>query len=263
MASRDEPVPGARGRGRPVGSDSAETRAAILRAARHVINERGYEATTFQAIALRAGFSRPTMHYYFHTKDEVYEHLQQEAYSIIVDCIAAAQRENSLLKQLTAFVVAARRSDLSDGSLMRFIVNSRFDQHRCPSLRGSVTPVSEAVAGFYARIVDEAIARGELPPDADAGAVVDMLNAMFWGVGFFAGFVHTGGDSVGIAKQLNRMFRKGLLKSGNGLAAPAKSPTMADPPVVVVDGSPSLADSLRCGDISDPSPHLRAVAFGA
>ena len=41
----------ARRRGRPVGSDSVETRHRILRAARQVINERGFPAATFQAIA--------------------------------------------------------------------------------------------------------------------------------------------------------------------------------------------------------------------
>lgn len=140
---RSQLAPGGRGRGRPIGSDSAETRAAILSAARHVINERGYAAATFQAIAQRAGFSRPTMHYYFHTKyihtkEEIYETLQQEAYLIVTECIAAALREDGLRKQLSAFVVAARRADRSDGSLMRFIVTSRIEQHPC--IRPTASP---------------------------------------------------------------------------------------------------------------------------
>ena len=73
-----------------------------------MINERGYEAATFQAISRRAGFSRPTMHYYFHTKEQIYECLQQEAYSLVSDCIARARREDTLLKQLAVFVTAAR-----------------------------------------------------------------------------------------------------------------------------------------------------------
>jgi AcrR family transcriptional regulator len=68
-----EPLLPGRGRGRPIGADSTETRARILRAAREVINERGYEAANFQAIASRAGLSRPTMHYYFHTREEIYD----------------------------------------------------------------------------------------------------------------------------------------------------------------------------------------------
>lgn len=247
MASRFQPVAPGRGRGRPVGSDSAETRAAILRAAREVINERGYEAATFQAIALRAGFSRPTMHYYFHTKEEIYECLQREAYSIVADCIATAQREDSLLKQLSAFVNAARRSDLADGSMMRFIVSSRLEQHRCPRLRGTTTPVSEAVAGFYARVVHDAIARGEIPADVDAAAVANMLSAMFWGMGFFAGFVHAPDDLIDIAKQLNQLFRKGLLKpTGGGSPVAIKTPAM-----------------LGYRETPDSSPPFGAIAFGA
>lgn len=217
-----------------------------------MINECGYEAATFQAIALRAGFSRPTMHYYFHTKEEIFEILQQEAYLIVTECIAAALREDGLRKQLSAFVVAARSADRSDGSLMRFIVTSRFEQHRCPSLRGTASPVSGAVADFYSRIVDQAIATGELPADADAAAVVNMLSAMFWGMGFLAGFVHAADGLADIAKQLDRMFRKGLLVSADS----APVPTVAPPPVAMVDDRAAYATS------ADPAAWLGAVAFG-
>ena len=108
-------MPPGRGRGRPVGSDSAETRARILRAAREVINERGYEAANFQAIASRAGLSRPTMHYYFRTREEMYDCLIAEAYSIVSDCIAQAKREDTLLKQLATFVAATHRSGFGTG----------------------------------------------------------------------------------------------------------------------------------------------------
>ena len=120
-----------------MGADSAETRARILRAAREVINERGYEAANFQAIASRAGLSRPTMHYYFHTREEIYDRLVAEAYSIVADCIARAKREDTLLDQLSAFVTAAYRSGLVDSSMMRFTMMARLEFHRSPSLRES------------------------------------------------------------------------------------------------------------------------------
>jgi AcrR family transcriptional regulator len=211
VVSRTQPGIGGRGRGRPVGSDSAETRASILRAARAVINERGYEAATFQAIAQRAGFSRPTMHYYFHTKEQIYDSLQQEAYSIVSDCIAQAKREDTLLKQLARFVSAAQRMDASDGSMMRFVIASRWELHRNPALRGAGSAAAEAVGAFYGWVVDDAIRCGELPSDVDAKAVSNMLFAMFWGIGFFAGFVHEPDDVRAIAKQLHRMFVGGLL----------------------------------------------------
>ncbi|WP_197415641.1 TetR/AcrR family transcriptional regulator [Mycobacterium sp. IS-1590] len=218
MADETELVLSPRGRGRPVGSDSAETRANILSAARAVINERGYEAATFKAIAQRAGISRPTMHYYFATKEDLYDCLQREAYAAVSASIAAAKQGNTLLKQLSAFIAAAGELDPSDGSMMRFVIASRLEQHRHPGLRGSVTPVAEAVADFYTWMVDEAIRRGEIPEDADAGAVVNMLSAMFWGMGFFGRFVHGSEPAVAVAKQLNRLLRQGLLQSTQSLA---------------------------------------------
>jgi AcrR family transcriptional regulator len=121
-----------------VGADSAETRTRILRAARDVINEIGYEAANFQSIASRAGLSRPTMHYYFHTREEIYDCLVADAYSIVADCIEQAKREDPLLNQLSTFVSGAYKSGFADQSMMRFIVTARLEFHRSPSLRNSL-----------------------------------------------------------------------------------------------------------------------------
>lgn len=211
MGSDAEPLSGGRGRGRPVGADSVETRARILRAAREVINERGYEAANFQAIASRADLSRPTMHYYFHSREEIYDCLIAEAYSIVADCIAQAKRQDTLMKQLTTFVTAADRSGFADQSMLRFVITARLESHRCPSLRQNPGPVVSAVQGFYASVVDEAIARGEIPAETDAPAVVSMLLAMFLGMGFYAGFIVDQNNVPEIAKQLHRLMTQGLL----------------------------------------------------
>jgi AcrR family transcriptional regulator len=218
------PLPAGRGRGRPVGSDSADTRARILRAAREVINERGYEAANFQAIASRAGLSRPTMHYYFRTREQMYDCLITEAYSIVCDCIAQAKREDTLLNQLAAFVAAAHRSGFDDRSMLRFVITARLESHRSPSLRDNPGPVVSAVQAFYASMVDDAIARGEIPADTDAGAVVNMLLALLLGMGFFAGFIVDENNMSVIAKQLHRLLVHGLLdhrKAGAPLAITA------------------------------------------
>ena len=217
-----------------MGADSAETRARILRAAREVINERGYEAANFQAIASRAGLSRPTMHYYFHTREEIYDCLVAEAYSVVADCIAHAKRQDTLLNQLSAFVTAAYRSGFTDQSMLRFTVTARVEFHASPSLRETPGPVISAVQDFYRWVVDEAIARGEIPADADAPAVVHMLLAMFLGMGFYAGFIVDQNDMAMIAKQLHGLMAHGLLdQQENG------RPWSIAPPVpvgVAVDG---------------------------
>jgi hypothetical protein len=64
-------------------------------------------------------------------------------------------------------------------------------------------------------MVSDAMRRGEIPPDADAPAVVNMLFAMYWGMGFFAGFVHQPEEVAAIAKQLGHLFVGGLLNNSN------------------------------------------------
>jgi AcrR family transcriptional regulator len=235
-------LPGGRGRGRPVGADSAETRARILRAAREVINERGYEAANFQAIASRAGLSRPTMHYYFHTREEIYDCLVAEAYSIVADCIAQAKRQNTLLNQLSTFVTAADRSGLADQSLLQFVITARLEAHRSPSLRDHPGPVVAAVHGFYTAIVEDAMVRGEIPPDTDASAVVNMLLAMFLGMGFYAGFVVDQNNIPVIAKQLHKLMTHGLLAPQNNGRPLTIAPPV--PAAVHVDEMPRLWPGL-------------------
>ena len=179
------------------------------------------------------------MHYYFDTREQIYENLVQEAYSIVTDCIAQARGENSLLKQLSTFVAAAQRLDSADGSMMRFIITSRLEFHRHPSW-GVANPTAAAVQGFYTSMVDEAIRRREIPDDADAAAMVNLLFAMFWGMGFYASFVDDTGNIAAIAKQLHKLLVHGLLagalpsttspsggRSGSDLDVPAVQPPIA------------------------------------
>jgi hypothetical protein len=156
-----------------------------------------------------------------------------EAYSIVADCIAQAIREDTLLKQLSAFVTAAYRSGFADQSMMRFTVAARLEFHRSPSLRDNPGPVISAVQGFYASMVDDAIARGEIAADTDPVAVVNMLLAIFLGVGFYAGFVVERNDIAAIAKQFHELMAYGLLdQHRNGrphtIAAPVPVTIAAD-----------------------------------
>ena len=45
----------------------------IITAARQLFMERGYVNTSMSEIALKAGINRPTLHYYFRTKDKMFK----------------------------------------------------------------------------------------------------------------------------------------------------------------------------------------------
>ncbi|TFV60700.1 TetR/AcrR family transcriptional regulator [Mycobacterium sp. PS03-16] len=197
-----------RARGRPVGADSARTRKLIVRAAREVVNERGYSGMTFQAIAKRTELSRPTLHYYFATRDEVFEALLDEARDLIEHCAGRSLRSDTLLERLSAFVAAVGEVDARDPSIMPFLISARLEWGRNPELQ-SVT--ASPVQHFLMRLVSDAVRRDELAPDTDCDAVVDMLHVILYGMAFYAGYTGGGSELTTIAKQLIELFAHGLV----------------------------------------------------
>jgi len=59
------------GKGRPRGDKRARTRAALIAAAAQVIGEKGYERTSLEEVAARAGMSRGAIHGNFRSKEEL------------------------------------------------------------------------------------------------------------------------------------------------------------------------------------------------
>jgi AcrR family transcriptional regulator len=200
-------LPGRR-RGRPVGSDSAETRSRILNAARQVIIERGYHAATFQSIALAAGLSRPTLHYYFGSREEIYEALVADAAGVMSDCIGESRRKDTLLEQLTALLEAMHAADFRDRSQSAFLVSARLEATRNPDLKVGAGAVLHE---FLESLLEDAKSRGELAAGTVVTPIADMLSAMLWGMGFHAGFVAEQAAMGLITKQLGRLLSHGLL----------------------------------------------------
>lgn len=197
-----------------MGADSARTRAAIVHAARDVINERGYSAATFQAIAQRAGLGRPTLHYYFSTREEVYDSVVVETAEVLAKCIATAERADTLPGRLTAFMQAAGRVAAADRSVFVFLVVSVLESERHPGLSSRGNTVVAATRTFLEWAVADAARRGELASEADVEQVVELLVAMLWGMALYSGFVADPADLAAtdlVAKQLDRVFARGLL----------------------------------------------------
>ena len=199
-----------------MGADSAQTRRTILRAARDVIAECGYAAATFQQIATRAGVSRPTLHYYFGTREQVYETLLAELDGQLSACIAEARGRPQPRRQLVAFTAAVQRLCAEEPAAMRFLVAVRLEQRRGPHRSAAAQRVIAAVQDFYDALVEAARRSGELAADTDTDGVADMLASLFWGMGFHVGFIAEDGTPSIVARQLLQVFDDGLLTSRIG-----------------------------------------------
>ena len=186
-----------------MGADSERTRQTILRAARDVIALSGYGAATFQQMALRAGVSRPTLHYYFDTREQVYEALAQAVHAQIARYIAEAREFPEPRARLVAFTEAVAHLCREDPGALRFLVTMQVEQRRGVHCNATAESAIAAIHGFYDTL-------------ADTRGLADLLASVFWGIAFHAGFVASDGDGSVVARQLLNVFDEKLLTSRSG-----------------------------------------------
>ena len=161
-----------------------------MRAAREVFSELGYDAATFQAIAIRADLTRPAINHYFASKRLLYREVVEQTNAMVVASgMARAQGQTTLLGRLSAFFAAAMQADSDDRSAAAFLVTSVLEGQRHPELRSDEHDSMRNSRAFVSWAVNDAIEKGELTTDTDVPQLVEMLVAVLWGMGFYAGFV--------------------------------------------------------------------------
>jgi AcrR family transcriptional regulator len=200
-----------RGPGRPPAAKAAETRERIVRAAREVFSELGYDAATFQAIAVRADLTRPAINHYFASKRVLYRDVVEQTNELVVAAgMEKAQGETSLLKRLSAFFSAAMQADSRDRSAAAFLVTSVLESQRHPELSRDEHNSLKTSRAFVTWAVNDAIERGELKTDTDTATLVEVLVAVMWGMGFYAGYVGGHDELAAIVDTLERLLANKL-----------------------------------------------------
>jgi Tetracyclin repressor-like, C-terminal domain len=119
------------------------------------------------------------------------EVVEQTNAAIVSAGRARAQGETGLLSRLSAYFTAAMQAESEDRSAAAFLVTSVLESQRHPELSGEEDDSLKNSREFVAWAVNDAIKRGELSTDTDVTSLVEMLVAVMWGMGFYAGFVGT------------------------------------------------------------------------
>ena len=164
-----------RRRGRPRASDSTATRERILHAARKVFAESGYESSTFQAIAVEIGLTRPAINNYFSSKSALYAEVVGRAGDAVRAAAAVASAAPTLAEQVLEFLRVTVRGEDADPALAGFLVHSAMEE------RNDAVALIES---FIREAVGSAISRGELPPGIDTDELTDTLMGVVWGTAF-------------------------------------------------------------------------------
>jgi TetR/AcrR family transcriptional regulator, repressor for uid operon len=201
--------PASRGPGRPPAAKAAETRKRILRAAREVFSERGYDAATFQAIAVRADLTRPAINHYFSSKRELYREVVNETNAVVVAAsVEHARRQTTLLGRVSGFVEAATQAEIENRTAAAFLITVALESQRHPELGPREADSMRSTREFLAWAIKDAIERGELASDTDAPALTELLIAVLLGVGFYAGFVASRDEFATVTEQLHQLLAR-------------------------------------------------------
>ena len=159
-------------------------------AAREVFSELGYDAATFQAIAIRADLTRPAINHYFASKRLLYQEVMEQTNGRLIEsAVQHSQRENTLAGRVRAFIRAAVEAHGEDRAVAAFLVTSVLESQRHPDLNPEDNESLNFTRGFVTSAIKDAVEAGEVRSDVDVDAAAEMLMAVMWGLGFYAGFV--------------------------------------------------------------------------
>jgi TetR/AcrR family transcriptional regulator, repressor for uid operon len=176
-----------------------------------VFSERGYDAATFQAIAIRADLTRPAINHYFANKRVLYWQVLDETNSAVVAAsVQRARGEATLTGQVSAFIQGAIESEVENPTAAAFLITATLESQRHPELRRPGTDSASTTRAFLLWAINDAIQRGDLDADTDASALTEMLLAVLLGVGFYAGFIGSRHELDPVTDQLQLMLARGL-----------------------------------------------------
>jgi TetR/AcrR family transcriptional regulator, repressor for uid operon len=197
--------------GRPPAATADETRRRIVRAARLVFSERGYDGATFQAIAVRADLTRPAINHYFPSKGALYRAVADQTNEIVVAAgIERARDGTNLMARLSAFVTYLMQANSEHPSTAAFLVINVLESHRHPELKATDNDAVRISREFLNWAVDDAIDRGEVATDIDVSALTETLLAVLCGVGFYAGYIRRPRDMIAVTEMLRQLLAGAL-----------------------------------------------------
>jgi AcrR family transcriptional regulator len=147
-----------------VATEALRSHDRILKKALELFSEKGYDATSVREICEAAGITKPTLYYFYGSKEGVYRAIVEGALARFqADLIRALERDGSLRDRLVrmarSYVEATRR----EPDLARFVLALI---HNSPRSAPATDLVSfyQGILDALARALDAAIASGELRP---------------------------------------------------------------------------------------------------
>jgi len=156
----------------------AETRQAILDAARELFVTDGIEATTMRAIAARIGYTPTAIYHHFQDKDALIVELCMADFRALGQAMYKIGRIEDPVERLRRMGLAYTDFALDNASQYRFMFMTPLRQPMLDASGNEITPPDEDAYQFLLQTVQEGIAKDCYRPElSDAPE----LAQMFWG----------------------------------------------------------------------------------
>jgi AcrR family transcriptional regulator len=147
------------------------------------VGEYGYAGATFNNIADEAGLTSGAVYYYFRSKkDLVVAVMADVTAQLMARFERAAARADNLPGQLIAILEETIAVTDEMPHLASFSVSVRVDGRRYPELARALQYSSSSYFSLYKRLVEEAVARGEIARGVDPRDVADMVGMINFGL---------------------------------------------------------------------------------
>lgn len=156
-----------------------KTEKIILEAAEEEFLLKGFAGARTTEIARKAGVNHAMLHYYFHTKEQLFDQVLAEKMDIFRESVASVFEQSNLpiMEQITEAM--SRHFDFvrQNPMLPRFIINEMSVRPEyVEKIKQTVMPMSTKVISQLQRSLDEAAARGEICPMQAIPLMLDMVS---------------------------------------------------------------------------------------
>lgn len=142
-----------------------DTESEILRAAEQEFMLKGFDGAKTASIARAAGVTHAMLHYYFRTKEQLFDRILTDKMSLMGRSVLTAfgNSQLPLLERLKDGILRHFDFLMENPDLPRFIVNEVFSRpERYDIMRGSISRLADSLMQSVQKELDESAVRGEI-----------------------------------------------------------------------------------------------------
>lgn len=154
------------------------TEETIFNAAQEEFIEKGFDGSRMQEIAKRAGINKALLHYYYRTKEKLFDAIFQKVFkSFMPGVFEAMQSEASLFIKIEVFVSSYLRLIYENPHIPAFVLHElNRNPERLTGLFGSVLGiVKEKGFSKFSEAVKKEIAEGKITPIEPEQLIVNII----------------------------------------------------------------------------------------